>query len=302
MKSYLIKFFVFVCLCLLLDQSLTYLINRPSRHFDWRYEKVRESQLNAAILIVGSSRGARGISAEQLTKESGLNAFNFCYPGSSILFHLYCLETYLAHQTKTPKYVVLALDDDWAFKDNPWLSFRTNVLYGHTKYPDVNELLIAFGENHRLSRYFNVAKLRAVHFSWKRQEPIATDSIRPRGSMLLAVKNEHFQFKWVTPAQQIYDPSTERADYLAAYERIQQLCFEKKIQLVVAIPPNYQGPNAAFTKRVQELSSPRVPILLPNAQQKAYRDSAYYYDASHLRANGAEIYTHELNHYFERQN
>lgn len=294
MRRYFIRFLAFILICYLFDLSLFYLLNRPSRHFDWRYGKVREQKINADILIIGSSRGARGINAEILEKESGLSSFNFCYPGSSLPFHLYCFETYLKEQKHKPKIVLLAVDDDNAFKDNPWLSFRTNVLYGHTKYQDVNNLLMAFGENHWLSKYFNIAKLRPIHLGIGNQQGAVTDYISPLGSMPLRIKNENFIFATLDTSSTNYDSINEMPGYLEAFKNIQQLYITNKIQLLVCIPPNYLRPSLSFLNRVKELSFEETPVLSQNTSTSAYRDSSYYYDSSHLNYRGSIVYSKEL--------
>ncbi len=100
MKKYFVRLLIFVLLCLGLDRSLYFVLKQPSKHFDWRYGKVREEQLSTDILLIGSSRGARGLNAEVFEAISGKSTFNFCYPGSNLSFHLYCLETYLNNQKK----------------------------------------------------------------------------------------------------------------------------------------------------------------------------------------------------------
>jgi hypothetical protein len=303
MKKYFVRLLIFVLLCFGLDRSLYFVLKQPSKHFDWRYGKVREEQLSTDILLVGSSRGVRGLSAEVIEVISGKNTFNFCYPGSSLPFHLYCLETFLNNQIKRPKIVVLNLDDDFAFKENPWLSFRTNMLYGHTKYEDVNDLLIAYGENHPLAAYFNILKIRAIHLGIGQQKPLATDFISSKGSMPLFKKNELCVFSTFVNDTTSYQSDAELPGYLAAYQSIQNLCAQNHIQLIVCIPPHYGPIKQSFVERVKTLTAPEHQILLPDTNQRAYLDSNYYYDPSHLHANGARIYSREvalqINKYFQ---
>lgn len=294
MKKYFIRLLIFLLLCFGLDWSLSFVLKQPSNHFDWRYGKVREKQMSTEILLIGSSRGARGLNADVIEAICGKSTFNFCYPGSSLPFHLYCLETYLNNQKKRPKIVVLNLDDDFAFKDNPWLSFRTNVLYGHTKYDDVNELLIAYGENHKLSNYFNILKIRAIHLGLGQQKPIATDFISSRGSMPLFKKNKLCVFSSLVSDTTTYQANSELPGYLAAYQSIQNLCVQNQIQLIVCIPPHYSLIKQSFVERVKTLTAAEHQILLPDTNQRAYLDSNFYYDASHLRINGARIYSKEV--------
>ena len=112
--------------------------------------------------------------------------------------------------------------------------------------------------------------------------------------MPLFKKNELFIFNGYQLEAQPYILDNELPEKILAYRQIQKLCAQHKIKLAVCIPPHYSDLNYGFIKRVQSLTSPQFPILLPDSTQKAYLDSNYYYDASHLRANGARIYSQEV--------
>jgi hypothetical protein len=294
MRRYIIRFILFAALCFMLDYSLNLLLNRPSRHFDWRYGAVRDKIIKTDLLIIGSSRGARGIDTEMIHQKTGLDCFNFCYPGTNLLFHLYCFETFLHHQINKPKMVLLTVDDDYAFKENPWQGFRTDILHGHTKYNDVNELLINHNENHWLASYFNFPKLRSIHIGFSRQKGLPTDHITPSGFMPLNFQNKDFIFKFVDTTYIRYDQHNEMKSFLDAYIRIQRLCETNQIKLLVCIPPNYKRPSPSFYKRIKQLTKPQIPIITQDTNTKSYRDSTFYYDSSHLNYKGAIIYTNEL--------
>lgn len=294
MRRFIIRCLLFAALCFLLDYGLILLLSRPSRHFDWRYGAVREQKLKTDLLIIGSSRGARGIDTEMIHQKTGFNCFNFCYPGTNLLFHLYSFETFLNHQQHKPKMVILTMDDDYAFKENPWQGFRTDLLHGHTKYKDVNELLIDYNENHWLASYFNFPKLRAIHIGWSRQKGTSTDYITPSGFMPLNFQNKDFIFKTVDTTYIPYDKHHEMKNFLDAYNRIQSLCMTHNIKLLVCIPPNYKRPSPSFYNRIRQLTRPQITIVTQDNNTKAYRDSSYYYDSSHLNYKGAIIYTKEL--------
>ena len=56
----------------------------PVLEVDKRLELLINGGINKDIIILGSSRGARDIIAAQIENETGLSAFNLCYPGSNV--------------------------------------------------------------------------------------------------------------------------------------------------------------------------------------------------------------------------
>lgn len=297
--KFLQKVLLLFIICLMVDRLLIFFIDRKiEANFDWRMEKVMEGQVDADVLIIGSSRGARGIIASEITKKTGRSAFNFCYPGSNLMFHQFLFNTYLKFNKK-PKTIILSIDDDFAFKESPWLSFRNNALYALTKYDYINEELIGQKENHPFSRYFNIARLRKIHLNFGPPELEDTDILWKCGSMPIPFKNKSVVFGPRDTSNVSYDVSLEASWYVDAYKQIIDRCEELRIPIYVVLPPNYRPLNPAFLKRVEEVTPKSAEIFVYNQAQKAYADSNYFYDPSHLRQNGASLFTKELSDFLK---
>ena len=299
--KFLQKVLLLLIICLMVDRLLIFFIDRKiEANFDWRIEKVMDGNVHADVLIIGSSRGARGIIASEITENTHRSTFNFCYPGSNLLFHHFLLKTYLKFNKK-PKTIILSIDDDFAFKETPWLSFRNNALYAFTKYDYINEELIGQKENHPFSRYFNVARLRKIHLDFGAPELEDTDILWKCGSMPIPFKNKEVVFGPRDTSNVNYDVSTELSWYVDAYRQIIENCTELGIQIYVVLPPNYQPLNPAFLKRVREVTPRSAGIFVYDQSNEAYADSNYFYDPSHLRQNGASLFSRELAELLKRK-
>ena len=299
--KFLQKVLLLLIICLMVDRFLIFFIDRKiEANFDWRIEKVMDGEVNADVLVIGSSRGARGIIASEITENTHRSAFNFCYPGSNLLFHHFLLKTYLKFNKK-PKTIVLSIDDDFAFKESPWLSFRNNALYAFTKYDYINEELIGQQENHPFSRYFNIARLRKIHLDFGPPELEDTDILWKCGSMPIPFNNKVVIFGARDTSNVTYDVSSEANWYVEAYKQIIEDCKALGIQIYVVLPPNYRPLNPAFLKRVKEVTPKSAEIFVYNQSQKAYADSNYFYDPSHLQQNGARLFTKEFSDYLKER-
>ena len=88
MKSFLKNSVIFLLTFFILEKGLIFLRNKlPENELDKRLELLINGKVNADIIVMGSSRGARDIIASQLADSFKMPAYNLSYPGSNILFH-----------------------------------------------------------------------------------------------------------------------------------------------------------------------------------------------------------------------
>ncbi len=301
--AYIRKFIILVIVCLLADKALFFLLNRDiEANFDWRLNKVIQGKVNTEVLIIGSSRGARGIIASDIESKLKMKTLNLCYPGSNVVFHDFVLTTYLKYNRK-PKIVVLSVDDDLEFVENPWLGYRVDVLYPLTKNDYINDILIERKENSRYSKYFNIPRLRKIHLNFGAPKLEKTDSILPCGSMPIRFRNKEAIFGIRDTNIVTYNKTLENSFYVDSYLHILKTCEKENIKVYLAIPPNYKPMNPTFIARLKELTPKNVKAHIYNQSEKRYCDSLYFYDLTHLRRNGAKLYTKELADFlFESEN
>jgi ABC-type siderophore export system fused ATPase/permease subunit len=70
---------------------------------------------------------------------------------------------------------------------------------------------------------------------------------------------------------------------------------------VLVFPPKFRPRNILFEERMISLTRNKASYLFYNDQNPAYQNKFYYVDASHLRANGAELFSHDVAQFLKAQ-
>ena len=155
------------------------------------------------------------------------------------------------------------------------------------------------GVNHFLSRYLNSMRVRKSNFNW-RILPGPNDTIHLCGSM--PISHQQKGRKWDSAfISKSYLVNKEIIEKRQAFTGFVKLCETQNIKLFIVSPPNYYKPNLKFESRIQHLvfSQPKRNVIyyLYNQNNPIYSNPAYYYDESHLKINGARIFTSEIGHF-----
>jgi len=79
-----------------------------------------------------------------------------------------------------------------------------------------------------------------------------------------------------------------------AFEKIQSLCKDYNIKMVLCFSPNFYPVNKHFEKRIRDLSNNETKFFMYDSTNFIYKNRDYFYDESHLITNGAKIYTNEI--------
>jgi hypothetical protein len=69
------------------------------------------------------------------------------------------------------------------------------------------------------------------------------------------------------------------------------LCCKNQITLVLVFPPKFKLRNLAFEERIKNLTESKALYFSYDDQNPAYRNKLFYEDASHLRTNGALLFS-----------
>lgn len=303
MKSFLLRVFLF-CFCFFcIDRLFIVLRNfSPSVEVDSRLEMVVTGKLNADLLIFGSSRGARDLIAEQISKETGLSSYNLSYPASDISFHEFMLRQVIKNKNIKPKIAVLSVDDYFEFLPNKSIKFRLDRLYPLVKYKTIREELIQRGEKSwLLSQIFIFHQLTKSNFDIRKKQPGENDTILQCGSMPYSYQSRGFQF--IFKKNDFYDSKNEMPEKVNLFTSFLSQCKLNNIKLIICFPPNFQNPNAAFEKRILSLSvSENIYYFHYDTTKIEYRNPDYFYDNSHLNVKGAKIFSNELSHFILKNN
>jgi len=302
MKKFISKIFLFSLLFFVFDK--VFLIVRyfaPTLEVDKRLEVLLQGKMDADLLIFGSSIGATGIIATELSNDLNIKAYNLSYPGSNIDFHEYLLKQLLQNGNKKPKTVLLAVDEASELIENKSINFRFERLYPLVKYPKVRSEMIKRGEKNKiLSELFVLYQLNKSNFDLRKRHFTLHDSIMPCGSMpTYAITNN---FPSIYPLNNSnYNKSKESKLLLSKFKSFIDLCLNNEIQLVLVYPPKYKSRNKSFEKRIYEIAENKVRYFTFDDENLIYRDKTYYNDASHLRTNGAIIFSRDIVVYLKMQ-
>ena len=300
MKDFLIKCFLFLVLFFVIEKPLIFLRNRlPERELDKRLEYILNGKINADIVVMGSSRGARDIVASQLADSLHSTAYNLSYPGSNISFHEYLLTELLKYGNKKPRLLVLAVDDPAELQINTTIKFRLDRMYPLVKYPQIREALIKEGEKNKLlSELFIVHQLSISNFDLRKKHFKDQDTLLSDGSMPISWHNKKFNMQFAN-WYVTYDKKYEDENRIASFNNFIKICQDNNITLLFACAPNFGNPSIGFQNRIAELAGDSNNIMLYDTTNTIYRNADYYFDGAHLKLNGATIFTTEITNFIK---
>lgn len=293
MTKFLYKIAIFALLFFVLDKLfLLWEAKLPELEYDQRLEQLITGKIQQEVLVLGSSRGARGILANKLEEATGYTTYNLSYPGSDILFHAFLLEKCL-EKTKA-KMIVLVLDDPGAFYDYETINFRYDKLNPLTTYPEIRAELVKRGKKISYVTDWVVSyRVRETFPSnLKAKEKTSKETIRTHGSMPLDFTKPEFKGKFA--AAMVYDLNRENKEKRDALVEMVELAKYNKVKLLLVYPPNFYPPTKAFRNRIETLVGADALIYAYNDSDSSYQNPNYFYDESHLKINGASIFTEEL--------
>lgn len=294
MKKFTAKLLLFAVMFLIYDKIFIIVANRSAdAEVDKRLEYLVRGEINKDIIVIGSSRGARAIIAEQIEKETTYSAYNLCYPGSNIEFQSFILRTLLKFNDH-PNVVFLVVDDDTEFLYDSTIIFRKDRLFPLVKYPYIREeLAMLNGKDKFISRFLIIHRLNKANFDLRKKVYTPFDTIMNCGSMPVSWQASTKDRYFIADERE-YKADKEVNDYVNSYKEIIKTCTLKKIRLVVVFPPLSRNHSKSFENRIRELSYGDVSFYVYNTENKIYRNQDYYQNGGHLLRKGAVIFTNEL--------
>ncbi|MFZ4582433.1 MAG: hypothetical protein ACOYM7_07265 [Paludibacter sp.] len=293
MKKFLFNLLIFVIAFLIFDKIFyVFIYIAPNRKTDTRLEQVIKGKINKDCIVIGSSRGARNIIANQLEKGIGQTCYNLSYLGSDIEFHEFLLRSLIKFNQK-PKTVLLAIDDPFEFSPSESNKFRLEVLYPLVKYNYINDELIARGEKNYLSKILCLSRVNKANFVFRKKQFTVLDSITECGSMPISFPRENRIYNYDS-SNQIYLIENELKNKINAFMKFQDLCHSNGIKLYLIFSPNFKQYNFIFENRIRQLTNKDVGYFIYDLSNAKYKDKAYFFDEGHLQANGAILFTDEI--------
>ena len=287
MKNFLLRIGLFALLFLIIDQFFYFVVIKlPEKQIDKRIEKLINGKINANVIVLGSSRAAHNVLAEDLEKQTQLKSFNLGFRGSNISFHLFLLQKYLKHN-KVPKKIIYVADVPFMF-DEKALVFRNDVLLPFVKYSEYRNILIENNQLSKMAYFSNLAKFN-FHTVTKKANVSIENFNTNLGSNPLPIEN----YKGKGDSFVENKKATISKNLIIQFKEIQAICNKNNIDFYLVIPPNNEPLNVNFVKTIENnlLSSSQLYVYKNNYTTKNH---SYFYDISHLNKNGANIFTTEI--------
>lgn len=304
MKKFLIRLLIFILFLFAVDKLFIFVRNAsPELEVDKRLEYIITGQIKADIVVFGSSRGARSIIAEQITDSLGISAYNLSSPGSDITFHEFLLRLLLQNKGNTvPKTVVLVVDDSDELKMSKSLKFRLDRMYPLVKYQVIRDELVKRKDKKPIINELLVLhQMNKSNFLFKQRKFTKNDSIMPKGSMPIGHQKKTFDKHYGTQVY-FYKKKGEYIQKVRAYKLFVDYCRKNKIQLIIAVPPNFRKTTIGFPERMKELLEGYGTVKVFDDTKSEYTNSDYFFDGAHLQTNGSIVYTNDIISYYKKLN
>lgn len=303
MKKFLIRLLAFVLCFFLVDKAFILVRDSsPEREVDRRLEFILDGKINADIVVMGSSRGARSLIAQQISDSTGRSAYNLAFPGSDVTFHEYVLRTLLETKgNKKPSTLVLVVDDSDELKSSKSLKFRFDRMYPLVKYKSVRDEMVKRKEKKPIvTELLVLHQLNKSNFKFTQRKFTKNDSIMPCGSMPISHQKKTFDKKYGT-TQYIYKREGELIQKVKALKAMVALCDKNQIEFIVAIPPNFRKVTAGFATRMKQLVGTAGTVWMYDETKPEYSNSDYFFDNAHLQKTGSIVYTAEFASFLKSQ-
>ena len=293
MKKFIIQILLFSVAFFVLEKIFyVFLYVSPDLEKDKRLENVINGNMNKNLIVLGSSRGARNIIANQIEDSLSISSYNLSYPGSNIEFHEFLLRALIKHN-KNPEIILLAVDDPEELLPSKSIKFRLDRLYPLAKYDYINNEMIRRGEKTVLSKFLILARINRKNFDLRERNLSALDTLRCNGSMPISFQRKDRDFIY-NDSRNNYDLDKELSVKVDAFKDLQELCVSNNIKLFIVFPPNFEDHNISFANRLNELSHPTTSFILYDTTDLTYQNRNYFYDEGHLKVNGARKFTNEI--------
>jgi len=301
MKQFLWRVAAFAMVFFLIDKGFILLRDAaPEREVDRRLEAIITGKVDAEIVILGSSRGARSLIAGQISDATGQRALNLSYPGSNVVFHEFLLRQLTETKGNTlPKTVILAVDDGSQLSTAPSLTFRFDRLYPLVKYQTIRDEMVRRREKLPIvNECLILHQMNKSNFLLRQKKFTRNDVILPCGSMPIDHQKDSFNKRFIEEAK-TYHRGSEVPEKAAAFHEIVRRCRDLGIQLIIAIPPNFNITSEGFKERMEELVGDSGTVWMFDDSKAEYRDEKNFFDHAHLRTIGAAFFTTDFIEFYQ---
>ncbi len=266
------------------------------------WNEVMLGEVNADVIISGSSRAASHYDPRAIKAKTGYTAFNLGQNGSQTDVQLAVLRTYLEHNRK-PRLVIHNLD---AFSFVTTREVFNPALYvPYLQDPELYQTLKQISPDFVRGRYLPLYGyvVQDMNFAWV----LGLERLLGRSPV-----EDHFAGfapqpkKWTDDFQNFKANNPNGVSFaiepkgIQAVEQLIRLCHDNKIQLLFVYSPEYSEMQSLENNREEIFSEFRslssryhIPIWdYSNWRYVSERD--YFYNSQHLNANGAAVFSADI--------
>lgn len=296
-------FFALIAGCIwMLDATITAGLGRMHTSVYGVSNRIMNGQINAQVVVTGSSRAASHYDPRVIRQITGLDAFNLGRNGSQTDMQIAVFKAYLKHNRKPA--IVLHNLDAFSFQ-------TTREVYNPAQYvpylkeDELYQPLRKINQEIWKSRYLPLYGYVAedMSFAWtlglraflhppSRDQLI--DGFDPRNTKWT---NEFAEFKSKAahPVRWEIEPQG-----IALMEGLVRLCHEEKMELILVYSPEYIEMQAMTENRREIFQSfERIAArygtpIWDYSHWRHAGDTAYFTNSQHLNATGAEAFSTDV--------
>ena len=297
----------FFCLCTVVLFATGHLVNlglmriRTSDFGVWN--QIVNGEINAAILISGSSRAVTHYDPRVIQAVTGLTAFNIGLNGSQTDMQLAALKTYLLHNRK-PDLLVHNLDTS-AFETSRHGVFFPAQYVPYMDEAPIYEALRAVDPDAWKTKYLPLYgyTVEDMNFTW---------ITGIRGLLGWNPREDHFlgfrpkNTEWTGDFERFRRSHPDGVRYtiedqgLRDFEQLMQVCKDNRIPVLLVYSPEYYEMQKLTRNRAEIFDHFRdiaaryqATIWDYSASPMSFR-TEYFYNSQHLNANGAAVFSMEV--------
>ena len=263
------------------------------------WNRLVRGEINADILVTGSSRALTGVDASQLGTATGRSAFNMAVDGSNPNLQLPWLETYFAHN-RHPQVVVQVLDlTSLTIRSDPYHPWQYVPYLGE---PALYANLVRLAPEFRLHKYiplFSFAKFPGLTVqslkTWLRLDDPAADERRLGFKRVDENwRHEFARYQRLHPAGVTMPVQPEA---IAVLRQIIETVQAHGSQIVLVFAPEYiesqrMTLNRAELFRIyQELAATYQIPFWDFSGIPLVNDTRYFYNSQHVNGAGADVFS-----------
>lgn len=263
---------------------------------DYSYKKqyLEQNAKDIEVLILGNSHYYRSVLAEDLY----LNGFNAAYISQSLNIDFLIFNKY-KDRMKNLKYLMIGISYPSLFS-----SLESQVEYWRIKnynlYYDFNLTNLPKNYSEVLSNTFEVNKKKIINYYWHHDNPITQSRL---GSGAKRVQKDLYETGINSSKRHTHSKLPFYKDYLKQINGIIEYCNENQIKILLVTSPTYH----TYYENLNTVQLSKMNYLLDSIaqmHQNVYRLNYLksknfiaedFYDADHMRLQGAIKFTEILN-------